>query len=80
MNVPGFTLLLQEFCSYCPDFEPEVEKIDCSSLTEQVKYCTNIRCTQRAEMCKTCYKHSKAGNHRCLSLTPSTTLELLLKP
>lgn len=47
MNVPGFTLLLQEFCSYCPDFEPEVEKIDCSSLTEQVKYCTNIRCTQR---------------------------------
>ena len=48
MNVPGFTLLLQEFCSYCPDFEPEVEKIDCSSLTEQVKYCTNIRCTQRA--------------------------------
>lgn len=48
MNVPGFTLLLQEFCSYCPDFEPEVEKIDCSSLTEQVKYCTNIRCTQRS--------------------------------
>lgn len=47
MNVPGFTLLLQEFCSYCPDFEPEVEKIDCSSLTEQVKYCTNIRCAQR---------------------------------
>lgn len=49
MNVPGFTLLLQEFCSYCPDFEPEVEKIDCSSLTgltEQVKYCTNIRCAQ----------------------------------
>ena len=50
MNVPGFTLLLQEFCSYCPDFEPEVEKIDCSSLTEQVKYCTNIRCTQRARL------------------------------
>ena len=40
--------MFQEFCSYCPDFEPEVEKIDCSSLTEQVKYCTNIRCTQRA--------------------------------
>lgn len=48
MNVLGFTLLLQEFCSYCPDFEPEVEKIDCSSFREQVKYCTNIRCTQRA--------------------------------
>ena len=47
MKVSGFTLLLQEFCSYCPDFEPEVEKIDCSSLTEQVKYCTNIRCAQR---------------------------------
>lgn len=48
MNVLGFTLLLQEFCSYCPDFEPEVEKIDRSSFREQVKYCTNIRCTQRA--------------------------------
>lgn len=48
MNVLGFTLLLQEFCSYCPDFEPEVEKIDCSSFREQVKYCTNICCTQRA--------------------------------
>lgn len=48
MNVLGFTLLLQEFCSYCPDFEPEVEKIDYSSFREQVKYCTNIRCTQRA--------------------------------
>lgn len=54
MNVPGFTLLLQEFCSYCPDFEPEVEKIDCSSLTEQVKYCTNIRCTQRARCARLC--------------------------
>ena len=27
-----------------------------------------------------CYKHSKAGNHRCRSLTPSTTLEPPLNP
>lgn len=47
MDIPGFTLLLQDFCSYCPDFEPEVEKIDCSSLAEQSKCCTNIRCIQR---------------------------------
>ena len=47
MDIPGFTLLLQDFCSYCPDFEPEVEKVDCSGFAEQFKYCTNIRCTQR---------------------------------
>ena len=24
MDIPGFTLLLQDFCAYCPDFEPEI--------------------------------------------------------
>ena len=26
MEIPGFTLLLQDFCEYCPDFSPEVEQ------------------------------------------------------
>ena len=30
MDIPGFTLLLQDFCAYCPDFEPELEKIEYS--------------------------------------------------
>lgn len=44
MNIDGFTLLLQDFCAYCPDFEPEIEKIDCWYLDDDTKYCTNIRC------------------------------------
>lgn len=47
MNIDGFTLLLQDFCVYCPDFEPEIEKIDCSSLDDQFKCATNIRCVDR---------------------------------
>lgn len=47
MNIDGFTLLLQDFCAYCPDFEPEVEKIDCTSFGETKRYCTNIRCQNR---------------------------------
>ena len=47
MNIDGFNLLLQDFCAYCPDFEPEIEKIDCSNFDEQLKYLTNIRCENR---------------------------------
>lgn len=47
MKIDGFTLLLQDFCAYCPDFEPEVEKINCSNIDEPMKYCTNIRCQNR---------------------------------
>ena len=44
MSIDGFDLLLQDFCSYCPDFVPEVEKIDCTSFGEAVRYVNNIRC------------------------------------
>ena len=44
MNVDGFELLLQDFCSYCPSFEPEVEKIDVTSFGEATRYINNIRC------------------------------------
>ena len=47
MNIDGFNLLLQDFCSYCPDFEPEVEKINCSSFDEPNRYVNNIRCISR---------------------------------
>ncbi len=47
MNIDGFNLLLQDFCAYCPDFEPEIEKIDCWNLDDDTKYFTNIRCKSR---------------------------------
>lgn len=47
MKIDGFTLLLQDFCAYCPDFEPEIKKIECTSLGESTRYITNIRCQNR---------------------------------
>ena len=32
MEVPGFNLLLQDFCEYCGNFEPEIEMFDYSDL------------------------------------------------
>ncbi len=47
MNIDGFNVLLQDFCAYCPDFEPEVEKINCTSFGEAIRYMNNIRCVNR---------------------------------
>lgn len=47
MNIDGFNVLLQDFCAYCPDFEPEVEKINCTSFGEETKSINNIRCVNR---------------------------------
>ena len=47
MSVDGFELLLQDFCSYCPNFEPDVEQIDCTSFGDAPKYINNIRCINR---------------------------------
>ena len=44
MKIDGFNLLLQDYCAYCPDFEPEIEKIDVSDFDGPTEYCTNIRC------------------------------------
>lgn len=47
MNIDGFNVLLQDFCAYCTDFEPEVEKINCTSFGEATRYMNNIRCVNR---------------------------------
>lgn len=44
MDIYGFELLLQDYCSYCSDFEPEVEKIDITSLGGATRYINNIHC------------------------------------
>lgn len=50
-DMDGFQLLLNSFCSYCPDFEPEVEKQDCTMLGDStLKTMNNIRC-QRERRC-----------------------------
>lgn len=50
MNIDGFNLLLQDYCAYCPDFEPEVEKFDITEFEESTKYSTDISCKNR-DMC-----------------------------
>lgn len=47
MEVPGFNLLLQDFCEYCGNFEPEIEMFDYSDLRIGQKFVTNIRCANR---------------------------------
>jgi len=37
--------MLQNYCSYCPDFEPEVDKLDCTMIGDSTpKTMNNIRC------------------------------------
>lgn len=44
MKVDGFELVLEDYCSYCPNFEPKVEQIDVTSYGEAPLYINNIRC------------------------------------
>lgn len=45
----GFELCLEDYCAYCPNFEPEVEQIDVTSCGEAPRYINNIRCVNRQE-------------------------------
>lgn len=47
MKVEGFELFLEDYCAHCPNFEPEVEQIDCTSFGEAQRYINNIRCVNR---------------------------------
>lgn len=47
MKVEGFELFLEDYCSYCPNFEPEIDKIDVTRLGEAPRYINNIRCVNR---------------------------------
>lgn len=51
MKIDGFELLLEDYCAYCPNFEPTVEKIDVTRLGEATRYINNIKCV-REEMCE----------------------------
>lgn len=48
MEINGYLLLLQDFCEYCPDFEPEVESIVNSFTPDGTSRAMhNIRCINR---------------------------------
>lgn len=51
MKVDGFELFLEDYCSYCPNFEPEIDKIDVTRLGEAARYINNIKCVHE-EMCE----------------------------
>lgn len=41
----GFDLELQDYCSHCGDFDPDVEKIEVSSFGDRAhSYTTTIKC------------------------------------
>lgn len=43
--VEGFSLEIEEYCSYCGDFEPDVDKAEVTSLGERASsYMTTISC------------------------------------
>ena len=64
MSMDGFQLLLQKYCSYCPDFDPEVRKLDCPMLGDSTpKTMNNIRC-QHECMCANIAENMK-GREDC---------------
>lgn len=44
----GFNVYLEEYCSFCGDFEPDIEKMDVSSLGDSPRYLTDIKCLNRS--------------------------------
>jgi len=57
----GFQVILQQYCSYCPDFESKVEKVDCTLLGDtssktmnNIRCCHEGRCSNIAENIKAC--------------------------
>ena len=44
MKIEGFELFIENHCTYCPNFEPEVEQIEITSYGEAPRYINNIRC------------------------------------
>lgn len=50
MSIGGFSLILNDYCAYCPDFEPEVNKIDVGDFAFPHRAFIDIRC-RNAEKC-----------------------------
>ena len=78
MKVDGFELLLQDFCSYCPNFEPEVEKMDVTSFGEATRYMNNIRCENRRKCARIAESLENRINGKSEAQTTPTASEMVL--
>lgn len=53
--VKGFNLELQDYCSYCGDFEAHVDKIDIGTISDNVSgYMTTIGCKHAYKCARIC--------------------------
>lgn len=60
MDIPGYTLLLQDFCQFRPDFEVEVESFDLTSLDDGApRIMHHIRCQNRKRCARIAVNISK---------------------
>lgn len=61
MEKGGYTLLLQDFCDYCPDFEAEVETIEFTEFGGTLKASHSIRCQNQ----KRCARIAESLKVKC---------------
>lgn len=52
----GFDLRAADYCEFCPDFEPDVQKVDVTvAMDVTPRVLTTIRC-EKATMCEKVYE------------------------
>lgn len=42
--IDGYSLTLEDYCAYCPEFEPDDIKLDCTQLGESKRIIHTIKC------------------------------------
>lgn len=59
MKDNGIEVRVADYCAFCGDFEPDVEKIDASRLSDKApRVLTTIRC-ENAKKCVVIYERAK---------------------
>ena len=59
MKDNGIEVRVADYCAFCGDFEPDVEKIDASCVADKVpRVLTTIRCKD-AKKCAVIYERAK---------------------
>lgn len=63
--IAGFDLHLQDYCSYCGDFEPNITKINVTAFEEKAcSYATTIKC-ENEDKCARIRENLKRGLDLC---------------
>ena len=55
----GITLEISSYCSFCPDFEPIVEKLDITSMDDQKQKVRSIVKCENENRCAMIYERFK---------------------